>query len=39
MDFGFLLSYGIVFFGAAAIAAFVLSLDRPKRPDHAAPGE
>jgi hypothetical protein len=38
-DFGFLLSYGIVFIGAAAIAAFVLTLDRSKKPGHPAPGE
>jgi len=38
-DFGFLLSYGIVFIGAAAIAAFVLTLDRSEKPGQPAPGE
>jgi|GEM_PF-2406418 hypothetical protein len=38
-DFGFLLSYGIVFVGAAAIAVLALTLGRQKKPTHAAPGE
>lgn len=38
-NFEFLLSYGIFFAGLGAVAWWVATLDRPKKPHHPAAGE